>query len=116
MATLSDFLEFLGNRKIAVCRELTKKFEEILRCDIKSAIEHFEHTPPKGEFVLIIEGADKNELLKSEKENLPSPEELLKSMASESLYGKDLVKAVASALGMPKREVYEIYLKMEDKI
>lgn len=114
--TLSDLQNTLGNRKIAVCRELTKKFEEILRCDIASAIAHFEQTPPKGEFVLIVKGADINELLKSEKEALPSPEELLKSMASKTLYGKDLVKAVASALDMPKREVYEIYLRLENKL
>jgi len=115
MATLSDLLDTLGNRKIAVCRELTKKFEEILRCDIASAIAHFEKTPPKGEFVLIIQGADREELLKSEKESLPTPQELLKTMSSDTLYGKELVKAVATALNMPKREVYEIYLKMEDK-
>ena len=116
MGTLSDFLNVFGNRKIAVCRELTKKFEEILRCDIASAIAHFEATPPKGEFVLIVEGADKDELIKSEKEGMPSAEELLKSMASETLYGKELVKAVATALDMPKREVYEIYLKLENKL
>ena len=114
--TLSDLLEVFGNRKIAVCRELTKKFEEILRCDISSALNHFKETPPKGEFVLILEGADKEELLKTKKENMPSPEELLKSMASDTLYGKDLVKAVATALDMPKREVYEIYLKQEKKL
>lgn len=114
--TLSDLLEVFGNRKIAVCRELTKKFEEILRCDIPSALKHFNETPPKGEFVLILEGADKEKLLKAEKENMPSAEELLKSMASDTLYGKDLVKAVATALDMPKREVYEIYLKLEKKL
>lgn len=114
--TLSDLQTALGNRKIAVCRELTKKFEEILRCDISEAISHFNSVPPKGEFVLIVEGADKEKMLREEKENLPSPEELLKSMASETLYGKDLVKAVASALDMPKREVYEIYLKLEKKL
>ena len=116
MGTLSDLLDVLGNRKIAVCRELTKKFEEILRCDITSAITHFEEIPPKGEFVLIVEGADREELLKSEKENMPSPQELLKSMASDTLYGKELVKAVATALDIPKREVYEIYLKLEKKL
>ncbi len=116
MGTLFDLLEVFGNRKIAVCRELTKKFEEISRCDIASAITHFEEIPPKGEFVLILEGADKDKLLKSEKENMPSPQELLKSMASDTLYGKELVKAVATALDIPKREVYEIYLKLEKKL
>ena len=114
--TLSDINSVFGNRKIAVCRELTKKFEEILRTDISSAIEHFKNTPPRGEFVLIVEGVDKSSLLKEEKENLPSPQELLELMASDTLYGKELVKAVAQKLNMPKREVYEIYLKMENKL
>ncbi len=114
--TLNDLLEALGNRKIAVCRELTKKFEEILRFDIQSAIAHFEENPPKGEFVLVIEGADEGEILKEERESLPSPEELLKIRQSETLYGKELVKAVADELKMPKREVYEIYLKMENRL
>lgn len=116
LSTLSDMHEVFGNRKIAVCRELTKKFEEILRTDLISAIEYFEKTAPKGEFVLIISGASEDELLQKERESLPSPEELLKLMASDTLYGKALVKAVADELKMPKREVYEIYLKMEKKL
>ncbi len=115
LKTLSDLKDALGNRNIAVCRELTKKFEEIIRGDIESAISHFEENSPKGEFVLVIEGANEEEILKEKRESLPSPEELLKIRQSETLYGKELVKAVAEELNLPKREVYEIYLKMEKK-
>ena len=101
--------------KLTICRELTKKFEEIIRGDIASAISHFEETSPKGEFVLVVEGASEEEILKEKREGLPSPEELLKIRQSETLYGKELVKAVAQELNLPKREVYEIYLKMEKK-
>ncbi len=116
MATLSDLHNALGNRNIAVCRELTKKFEEFYRGDIESAIAHFTETPPKGEFVLVVKGADSEDILKKERANLPSPIELLKAWQNDTLYGKALVKAVAEELKMPKREVYEIYLKMENKL
>lgn len=116
MSTLSDLLIALGNREIAVCRELTKKFEEICRDTIEGAINYFTENPPKGEFVLIIRGADPKELLKKERESLPSPKELLTLRKSDTLYGKALVKAVAEELKMPKREVYEIYLKTEKNI
>lgn len=52
--TLNNLLEYLGNRQIAVCRELTKIYEEALRMSIDQAIAHFENTKPKGEFVLVV--------------------------------------------------------------
>jgi 16S rRNA (cytidine1402-2'-O)-methyltransferase len=54
--TLSDLKTYLGDREIAVCRELTKMFEEIIRGTITQAIEHFEKKNPKGEFVLVVKG------------------------------------------------------------
>jgi 16S rRNA (cytidine1402-2'-O)-methyltransferase len=55
--TLEDLAEAgLGERKIAVCRELTKKYEEVLRCTVDEALAHFRSVPPRGEFVLVIEG------------------------------------------------------------
>ncbi len=115
LSALEDLKEALGNRKIAVCRELTKKFEEIYRSSIIDAINYFTQKPPKGEFVLIVEGASREALLCEERENMPSPEELLLKLQSESLFGKELVKEVAKRLKLPKREVYEIYLKMGNK-
>jgi 16S rRNA (cytidine1402-2'-O)-methyltransferase len=56
LRTLSDLLKFLGDRKIAVCREMTKIYEEALRMKISEALEHFKTKAPKGEFVLVIEG------------------------------------------------------------
>lgn len=55
--TLGHLKEYLGDREIAVCRELTKIFEETLRMNISSAIEHFNRKKPKGEFVLVVKGA-----------------------------------------------------------
>jgi len=56
LRTLSDLLKFLGDRNIAVCREMTKIYEEALRMKISEALEHFKTKAPKGEFVLVIEG------------------------------------------------------------
>jgi len=55
--TLEHLKEYLGDREIAVCRELTKIFEETLRMNLSSAIEHFTRKKPKGEFVLVVKGA-----------------------------------------------------------
>ncbi len=54
MRTLSDLNEYLGNRHISVCREITKIHEEVIRGTIKDAIDHFSKTPPRGEFVLLL--------------------------------------------------------------
>lgn len=57
LKTLGDILDILGDRDIAITRELTKVFEESLRLKVSSAIQHFTYHPPRGEFVLIIKGA-----------------------------------------------------------
>lgn len=111
--TLKDMLSVLGDRKITLARELTKKFEEYVRTTLAEAVHKYENEPPKGEFVLIIEGKNKEELLLEEKEALPSPEELLKKYIADGESGKPLVKKVAEELDMPKREVYDIYLKIK---
>ena len=56
LRTLSDLLENLGDRTMAVCREMTKRFEEILRGSISEMIDNFTHRKPRGEFILIIQG------------------------------------------------------------
>lgn len=59
LKTLGDILDILGDREIAIARELTKVFEEVLRSKVSSAIEHFTRKPPRGEFVLILQGDSK---------------------------------------------------------
>jgi 16S rRNA (cytidine1402-2'-O)-methyltransferase len=56
MRTLEDLKEYLGDRDISVCREITKIYEETIRCKISEAIEHFKVKAPRGEFVLVIQG------------------------------------------------------------
>ena len=116
MYTLNDMLDVLGDREIVVARELTKKFEEFLRTTLKGAIEHFTETQPKGEFVLIIKGADKDDLEDERKAALPSPEELVKEYSATGMRGKEISNRVADELGISKREAYDIYLKIKDSL
>ena len=113
--TLEDMLEVLGDREIVLARELTKKFEEFYRTTISEAIDHYRSTPPKGEFVLIIKGADPEQIEEERKATLPTPEEMLKEL-SGSMRGKELTNYVAEKLDLPKREVYDIYLKIKNDL
>ena len=106
--TLKDILECLGNRKIAVIRELTKIYEEIFRSDIESAIERFEKDAPRGEFVLVVEG--KTEDIGKEKE-IDIERELLKYIA-EGYTKKASVKIVTEKYNLPKNEVYKKSLEI----
>lgn len=114
--TLKDMLEYFGDREIVLARELTKKFEEFYRTTISEAIERYEETPPKGEFVLIIKGKDAEELEMQQRMEQPSPEELIEKYAAEGLRSKEIVNRVAEELKLPKREIYDLHIKMKDKI
>ncbi len=59
LKTLEDLKTFFGNRRISICRELTKVYEEVIRTDIESALVHFSEKKPRGEFVLVVEGKNK---------------------------------------------------------
>ena len=111
--TLKDMLGVFGERRITLARELTKKFEEYTRTTLSEAVKIYEENPPKGEFVLIIDGADKEKLEKEKKEALPSCKELLEKYSALGESGKPLVKKVAAELGIKNREVYDEYLKMK---
>ncbi len=116
LSTLKDMLEVFGDREIVLARELTKKFEEFFRTTLSEAIIHYEENPPKGEFVLIIKGKDQAELEEEMRENLQSPEELLIQYAKDGARGKELVNKVADLVKLPKREVYDIYLRIKDSL
>lgn len=107
ITTLKDLLSALGNRKIAVVREITKIHEEILRTDIASALAHFEKTPPKGEFVLVVAGFEPTE----EETETISEEMILKkaqSLIDEGLSKKDAAKETALFYNLSKNAVYKL--------
>lgn len=111
--TLRDMKEAFGNRRVALARELTKKFEEIIRCTLDEAIEKYGTEAPKGEFVLILEGADENRL---EEEKISSwssisLREHVKKYLDAGLEKKEAMKKVAEDRGISKRDVYNSLLE-----
>lgn len=114
LTTLKDMLSVLGDRKIVLARELTKKFEEYRRTTLSQAIEYYEETSPKGEFVLILSGADPEELKQEYLAALPDAEELLRKYSAEGMRAKELTRRVADELKQPRREIYDLYLKIKD--
>ncbi len=107
--TLKDLLESLGDRKIAVCRELTKQFEEVLHFTISEALEYYSVNEPRGEYVLCIEGRSREEVRQEEQKSWQelSIEEHMKLYESKGMDRKDCMKKVANDRGISKREVYD---------
>ena len=116
LSTLKDMEQVLGDRSIVLARELTKKYEEYRRTTLSAAIAHYSETPPKGEFVLILQGADAEECRARQMAELPSCEELLRIYAKGDLRAKELTKKVAEELKIPRREVYDTYLKIKETL
>lgn len=116
LTTLKDMLDIFGDREITLARELTKHYEEYRRTTLKEAINYYEEIPPKGEFVLIIKGADEKKLIEEYRESLPPAEDLLRRYAAENLRAKELTRRVADELKLPRREIYELYLKIKDTL
>lgn len=112
--TLKDMLEVFGDRKIVLARELTKKFEEFCRTTLSEAVIKYENDIPKGEFVLIVDGANPESIKAEEEGNLLSPEELISEYIQKGYKGKELVKIVADIVNLPKRDVYDIYLSIKE--
>ena len=111
--TLTELKDALGDtRKIAVCRELTKKFEEVLHFDLSSAVEYYEKNDPKGEYVLVIEGLNRSEEKEKIQKNwqVISIEEHMKIYLDAGLDKKEAMKAVAKDRGVSKSEIYNFLL------
>lgn len=110
--TLKDLYDILGNRNIVLARELTKKFEEKIRCTLEEAVQRYNQESPKGEFVLIIEGIPEEKILEDEKRKWDeiSLEEHLRIYISQGLNKKEAIKKVAEDRGISKRDVYNSLL------
>ena len=109
LSTLEDLRDAFGeNRGISLCRELTKLHEEVVRTTLGEAVAKYTENPPKGEFVLIVAGAEPVE------KEVPTETDAAARVAQlieEGLSRKDAVKQTAKELGLPKNVVYDIALK-----
>ena len=110
--TLTVMYEILGNRKAAICRELTKKFEEFIRGNLSEVLEWAHQDEIRGEFCLIIEGADESKLKEEESswwETLSIEEHVDHYIDVKDIPSKDAIKQTAKDRGINKREVYQAY-------
>ena len=109
--TLGDLLEAFGDRKIALCRELTKLHEEVIRTTLEGAVERYRETAPRGEFVLVVEGAPP-----------AAPREmfvadavaLARSLCERGLAPAPAAKEAARITGCKKSEIYKLLTGTEE--
>jgi 16S rRNA (cytidine1402-2'-O)-methyltransferase len=111
--TLKELSDTLGNRKITLCRELTKKYETVTPTDLVSALEIYENEEPRGEYVLVIEGKDRKEIEARERKSWESMtlQQHMEYYEKDGLDKKEAMKKVASDRGISKRDVYNELLK-----
>ncbi|MDD4834724.1 MAG: 16S rRNA (cytidine(1402)-2'-O)-methyltransferase [Lutispora sp.] len=114
LTTLRDLRQHMGNPKVSISRELTKKFEETIRTDLEGAIKEFEGRSIKGEFVLIIEGKSP-EVLKAEEgriwEAISVKDHIIMHM-EKGLSKKEAITLVAKERSLNKKEVYNISIEI----
>ena len=110
--TLNDMLAAFGDRRITISRELTKLYEETIRCTLSEAISHFEQTIPRGEFVLVIEGALDNSISDAEFSQARTTAHLY---IDGGLSVKDAVKKAAGETGVSKNILYNEVIKSSNK-
>ncbi len=90
------------DRRICVCRELTKQFEEVWRGPIEGAIDHWEQTPPRGEFTIVVEGART-----VDETSLEDAIERARSLVEAGLSKSDAARQIASETSFPKKPIYD---------
>jgi len=113
--TLEELYQTLGNRKITLCRELTKKFETIVPTTLEGAIEKYKTEEPRGEYVLVLEGkslADRKKEIMEAWQEMSIPEHM-KRFEALGLDQKEAMKMVAKERGITKREVYQFLLDVK---
>lgn len=117
LKTLNQLIESLGDRKITILRELTKKYEEVNQTTLKLAIDQYEHEEVKGELVLVIEGKswDEQDLESQEKWTHISIKEHMDYYENQGIQRKEAMKKVAKDRGVPKRDIYSKLIEYKEE-
>lgn len=115
LSTLTFFVENLGDRRIALCRELTKLYEEIKRGTITEVIQSFEGKNIKGEFVIVLEGKSQKEIdeeIRKNNEEIGIEEHII-MFINQGMSKKESIKEVAKLRGLSKNEVYKYSIEIK---
>ncbi len=112
-ATLRELYTAVGDRRLVLCRELTKKFEEARPFQLAEALTYYENNEPRGEYVLILAGADPEEKRRREEAawTVMSVEEHMAHYENQGMDRKEAMKQVAKDRGVQKREIYKALIK-----
>ncbi|MBP3736142.1 MAG: 16S rRNA (cytidine(1402)-2'-O)-methyltransferase [Lachnospiraceae bacterium] len=116
-ATLKELSTSLGEaRRVTLCRELTKKFEEAIPTTLGEAVLLYDSQEPRGEYVLVIEGADPEKRMQAEREDWEklSVQEHVAMYEAQGLARKDAMKKAAEDRGVSKREIYQALISVEE--
>lgn len=111
--TLEELAEFLGERSISVCRELTKKHETVFQTTVAEALEYYREHAPKGECVLVIRGKSRAAIREEEQQRWEelSVKEHMEHYLSQGIEKKEAMKLVAKDRGVSKRDIYQELLQ-----
>ena len=112
LKTLKELENTIGNRKLTICKELTKRHETAFQTTIEEAIIYYEANEPRGEFVMVIEGRSMEELKQEAIEQWMelSIEEHMDLYLSQGIDKKEAMKKVAKERGVSKRDIYQALL------
>lgn len=110
--TLKQLYEELGERRVTLCRELTKKFETVFPTTLEEALHFYEENEPRGEYVIVLEGISRRHLQKEKQQmwETLTIEEHMQKYESQGMEKKEAMKRVAADRGISKRDVYQALL------
>jgi 16S rRNA (cytidine1402-2'-O)-methyltransferase len=111
--TLGDLQKAgLGERNVAICRELTKRYEEVLRMTVSQALLHFNEQAPRGEFVLVMEGRVDGDVLEEIDLSEEEKTERVAQLQEKGLPTKEMAGILSKEWGVTKKEAYSFIIKM----
>lgn len=107
--TLEDMLKYFGDRRISICRELTKVHEEVMRTTLSEAVEYYETNAPRGEYVLVVEG--RTEAVNTEECTIEDAAGIAAGLMENGMKMTDACKEAARITGLRKNDIYSAVMK-----